>query len=83
MLLLHHIVCVGGPFQIVSDVYAEELESFYLLHCGPVDVDRGVLSLLSPEVHDQLLHIVDIAGVVISKKCLKTCFCFVIMGYCV
>ena len=25
---LHHTVCVGGPFQFVSDVYAEELEAF-------------------------------------------------------
>ena len=27
--LFHHTVCVGGHFQIVSDVYAEELESRY------------------------------------------------------
>ena len=39
--LLHHTVCVGGLFQIVSDVYAEELETYYLLRCDPVDVDRG------------------------------------------
>ena len=57
---LHHTLCVGGPFQFVSDVYVEELEAFYLLHCGPVDVDRVVLPLLFPEVHDQLLCIVDI-----------------------
>ena len=25
MLPLHHTVCVGGPFQFVCDVYAEEL----------------------------------------------------------
>ena len=30
--ILHHTVCVGGPFQFVSDVYAEELEAFNLLH---------------------------------------------------
>jgi hypothetical protein len=39
------------------DVYAEyteDLEALHLLHCGPVDVDRGVLPLLSPEVHNQL-----------------------------
>ena len=53
--LLHHTICVGGPFQIVSDVYGKEL-----LHCGPVDVDRGVLSLLSPEDHDQLLCFVNV-----------------------
>ena len=42
---LHHQV--GGPFQIVSDVYVEELEAFHLLHCSPVNVDGGMLPLLS------------------------------------
>jgi hypothetical protein len=58
--LLHHTVCVGGPFQIVSDVLPEEVEDFNLLHCSPVDVDRGVLPLLFPEVQNQLLCVVDI-----------------------
>jgi hypothetical protein len=44
--LLHHTVCVGGPFQFVSDVYARNLEAFNLLNCGLVDVDKGVLPLL-------------------------------------
>ena len=39
--LLHHTVCVGGPFQFVSDVYDGEFKTFYLLHCCAVDVDRG------------------------------------------
>jgi hypothetical protein len=30
------------------------------LHCGPVNVDGGVLSLLSPVVHDQLLRFIDV-----------------------
>ena len=29
---VHHTVCVGGPFQIVSVVYSEELEDFHLPH---------------------------------------------------
>ena len=37
---------------------ADELEAFQLLHCGPIDVDRGVLSLLFSEVHEQLLRFV-------------------------
>ena len=49
--LLHHTACAGGPFQIVSDVYSEELEAFHLLICGPIDVDSGVLPLPSTEVH--------------------------------
>ena len=40
--MLHHAVCVGGPLQFVSNVYAEELVTFYLLHYFPVDVDGGV-----------------------------------------
>ena len=51
---------MGGPFQIVSDVYTEEIEAFHFLHCGPVDVDRGVLPLLFPEVDNQLLCFIDI-----------------------
>ena len=47
--LLHHTVCVDGSSQIVSDVYAEELEDFHR-HRSLVDVDGGVLPR-SPEVH--------------------------------
>ena len=43
--LLHHAVCVGGPFQFVRDVYTEEFEAFHLLHCSPVDVDMVLLPL--------------------------------------
>ena len=57
--LLHHTICVDGPFQVVRDVHSEELEVFHALYCSPVDVDGGVLSLLSSEVHDQLLCFVD------------------------
>ena len=57
MRLLHHTVCVRAPFQIVSDMYAEELEAFQILHC---DVDRGLLPLLFTEVRDLLLNFVDI-----------------------
>ena len=46
-------------------MYAEELEALHLLHCDTVDVDRGVLPLLFPEVHDQLLYFVDIEREVI------------------
>ena len=36
LCLLHHTLCVDGPFQVVSDVHTEELEAFHLLHCSPV-----------------------------------------------
>jgi hypothetical protein len=58
--LLHHTVCVGGPFQVVSDVHAKELEAFHPL--WSMDMDGGLLTLLSPEVHDRLLLFVDIEG---------------------
>ena len=48
---------MGGPFQFV---YAEELKTFHLLHYCPIAVDRGVLPLLFPEVHDHLLCFVDV-----------------------
>jgi hypothetical protein len=53
-----HYLC--GPFQFVSDVYAEELEAFHLLCCGPINVDKGVLPLLFPDIHDQLVCFVDV-----------------------
>ena len=52
--------CVDGPFQFVSDVYAEEHNTFYLLHYCPIDGDGGMLPLLFPEVHDRLLCFVDV-----------------------
>jgi hypothetical protein len=63
--LLHHTVCVDGPFQAVSDVHAEEFEAFHPLHYDSINVFRVILSLLSPEVHDQHLHFVHVEGEVI------------------
>ena len=57
---LHQNVDVSRPFQVLSHVHAEELETFHLLHYCPVDVDIGVLPLLFPEVHDNLLCFVDV-----------------------
>jgi hypothetical protein len=54
LCLLHHAVCVKGPFLVVSD--AEELHPRCRL-CG-----WGALSLPSPVVHDQLLCFVDVEG---------------------
>ena len=56
--LLHHSIGVEVPFQVLSEV-------FNLLHSGPINVDGGVRSLLSPVVHDQLLCFVDVEGEVI------------------
>ena len=39
---LHHTVCVGGPFQFVRDVNAEELKTFPLLHYCPVAAPSAV-----------------------------------------
>ena len=63
--LLHRAVCVGGPFQFVCDVYTEELKTLHPLHYCPVNVDRGLLPLLFPEVHNHLLCFVDIEREVI------------------
>ena len=60
LCLLHHTVCVSGPLQLVGDLYAEELEAFLLLHCSPFNVDRVVLPLLFPEVHNYLLCLVEV-----------------------
>ena len=56
---------MSGPFQFVGDVYTEELKTFHLLHHCPVDVDKGMLPLLFPDVHDHLLCFVDVEWEVI------------------
>ena len=75
---------MGEPFQIVSDVYAEDLEALHLLHCSTVDVDRGVLPLLFPEVHDQLLCCVEREVIFLAPLCqglhLLPVGCLVIVG---
>jgi hypothetical protein len=48
-------------FSLLSiQIVSEELEAFHPLHCGPINVDRGVLPLLFPEVHNHLLCFVDV-----------------------
>jgi hypothetical protein len=44
------------------------LRNLKLLTCGPVDVDRSLLSLLFPEVHDQLLNFVKVEGEIIFPR---------------
>ncbi len=43
-----------------SDVNAEELKAVYPLHRCLVDGDGCVFSALSPEIHHQLLGLVDV-----------------------
>jgi hypothetical protein len=35
-LVLHHRVCLNGPFQFVIDVQAKELEAFHPVYCVPI-----------------------------------------------
>ncbi len=60
MCLLQHCICVSGPCEILSDVNAEELKAVYPLHRCLVDGDGCVFSALSPEIHHQLLGLVDV-----------------------
>ncbi len=60
MCLLQHCICVSGPCEILSDVNAEELKAVYPLHRCIVDGDGCVFSALSPEIHHQLLGLVDV-----------------------
>ncbi len=60
MYLLQHCVCVSRPCEILSDVNAEELKAVYPLHRCLVDGDGCVYSALSPEIHHQLLGLVDV-----------------------
>ncbi len=60
MCLLQHCVCVSRPCEIPGDVNAEELKAVYLLHRCLDDGDRCVYYALSPEIHHQLLALVDV-----------------------
>ncbi len=66
MCLLQHCICVSRPCEILGDVNAEELKAVYLVHRCLVDGDGCVFSALSPEIHHQLLGLVDVEwGVVL------------------
>ncbi len=51
---------MSGPCEILGDVNAEELKAVYPLHMCLVDGDGCVFSALSPEIHHQLLGLVDV-----------------------
>ncbi len=65
MCLLQHCICVSRPSEILSDVNAEELKAAHLLHRCLVESDGCVYSALSPEIHHQLLGLVDVEGEVV------------------
>ena len=67
----HNCVCVCGPCEVLSDVYANELEALDLLHNSSVNMDGGVLSPLCTIVHGQLIGLTDIEGevVVLAPHC--------------
>ncbi len=56
MCFLQHCVCVSRP----CDVNAKELKAVYPLHRCLVDGDGCVFSALYPEIHHQLLGLVDV-----------------------
>ncbi len=60
MCLLQHCICVSRACEILSDVNAEEFKAVYPLHRCLVDGDGCVFSALSPEIHHQLLGLVDV-----------------------
>ncbi len=60
MCLLQHCICVSRPCELLGDVNAEELKAVNPLHRCLVDGDGCVFSALSPEIHHQLLGLVDV-----------------------
>ncbi len=60
MCLLQHCICVSGPCDILGTVNVEELKAVYPLHRCLVNGYRCVFSALSPEIHHQLLGLVDV-----------------------
>ncbi len=60
MCFLQHCICVSRPCEILSNVNVEELKAVCPLHKCLVDGDGCVFSALSPEIHHQLLGLVDV-----------------------
>ncbi len=60
MCLLQHCICVSRPCEILGDVNAEELKAVYPTHRCLFDGDGCVFSAPSPEIHHQLLGLVDV-----------------------
>ncbi len=60
MCLFQHCICVSRPCKILGDVNAEELKAVNPLHRCLVDGDGCVFPALSPEIHHQLLGLVDV-----------------------
>ncbi len=60
MCLLKHCIRVSRPCEILGDVNAEEIKAVNPFHRDPVDGDVCVFSALSPEIHHQLLGLVDV-----------------------
>ncbi len=60
MCFLQHCICVSRPCKILGDVNAEELKAVYPLHRCLLDGDGCVFSALSPEIHHQLLGLVNV-----------------------
>ncbi len=65
MCLPQHCIYVSGPCEILSDVNAEELKAAHPLHRCLVDGDGCVYSALFPEIHHQLLGLVNVEGEVV------------------
>ncbi len=59
MCLLQHCVCVSGPCEILIDVNTEELKAVNR-STGVLSMLMCVFSALSPEIHHQLLGLVDV-----------------------
>ena len=51
-----------GPCWFVGDVDTKELEALNLLHCSPVDENRGVLDPPLPVVHNHLIYLDHVEG---------------------
>ncbi len=51
---------MSGPCEFLCDLNSEELIAVYLLHRCLDDGDGCVFSALSPEIHHQLLGLVDV-----------------------
>ena len=64
----NYSIGVDGPGQIVDDLNIYKHEGLDYFHFIPIYVDRGMSSIMLPEVNDYLLHFTDIEGEIMGMS---------------
>ncbi len=65
LCFLSQCCSVVSPGEVLCDVYTQELGAAHSLHSRTIDGQRSMLSVHSPEVNNNLLHLLHIQRVIV------------------